>query len=108
VHRGEYLINDTVFARPAVAGRVLKEFRGFAVYGQEAGPLFAPFTPREREVLDHIAEGMTNRQVADALGISEQTVKNHVSSILRKLSLNDRTQAVVYAIRQGWVRLEDG
>jgi DNA-binding NarL/FixJ family response regulator len=108
VHRGEYLINDTVFARPAVAGRVLKEFRGFAVYGQEAGPLFAPLTPREREVLDHIAEGMTNRQVADALGISEQTVKNHVSSILRKLSLNDRTQAVVYAIRQGWVRLEDG
>jgi DNA-binding NarL/FixJ family response regulator len=107
VHLGEYLINATVFAKPAVASRVLKEFRGLAVYGQQAGPLFAPLSPRELEVLDNIAEGM-NRQVADALGISEQTVKNHVSSILRKLSLNDRTQAVVYAIRQGWVRLEVG
>ena len=98
---GEYLINDKVFSKPAVASRVLKEFRELAVYGQEAAPIFAPLSPREVEILDNIAQGMTNKQVAYALSISEQTVKNHMSSILRKLSVNDRTQAVVYAMRQG-------
>jgi DNA-binding NarL/FixJ family response regulator len=104
---GEYLINDKVFARPAVASRVLKEFRELAVYGQEAAPIFAPLSPREVEILDNIAQGMTNKQVAYALSISEQTVKNHMSSILRKLSVNDRTQAVVYAMRQGWIKMPE-
>ena len=103
VNNGEYLINDKVFARPAVASRVLKEFRELAVYGQEAAPIFAPLSPREVEILDNIAKGMTNKQVAYSLSISEQTVKNHMSSILRKLSVNDRTQAVVYAMKQGWI-----
>ncbi len=107
VTHGEYLINDKVFARPAVASRVLKEFRELAVYGQEAAPIFAPLSPREVEILDNIAQGMTNKQVAYALSISEQTVKNHMSSILRKLSVNDRTQAVVYAMRQGWIRMPE-
>ena len=107
VNNGEYLINDKVFARPAVASRVLKEFRELAVYGQEAAPIFAPLSPREVEILDNIAQGMTNKQVAYALSISEQTVKNHMSSILRKLSVNDRTQAVVYAMRQGWIRMPE-
>ena len=104
---GEFLINDKVFAKPAVASRVLKEFRELAVYGQEAAPIFAPLSPREVEILDNIAQGMTNKQVAYALSISEQTVKNHMSSILRKLSVNDRTQAVVYAMRQGWIRMPE-
>jgi len=104
---GEYLINDKVFAKPAVASRVLKEFRELAVYGQDAAPIFAPLSPREVEILDNIAQGMTNKQVAYALSISEQTVKNHMSSILRKLSVNDRTQAVVYAMRQGWIRMPE-
>ena len=107
VNTGEYLINDKVFAKPAVASRVLKEFRELAVYGQEAAPIFAPLSPREVEILDNIAQGMTNKQVAYALSISEQTVKNHMSSILRKLSVNDRTQAVVYAMRQGWIRMPE-
>jgi DNA-binding NarL/FixJ family response regulator len=107
VFAGEYLINDKVFAKPAVASRVLKEFRELAVYGQEAAPIFAPLSPREVEILDNIAQGMTNKQVAYALSISEQTVKNHMSSILRKLSVNDRTQAVVYAMRQGWIRMPE-
>jgi len=107
VFNGEYLINDKVFAKPAVASRVLKEFRELAVYGQEAAPIFAPLSPREVEILDNIAQGMTNKQVAYALSISEQTVKNHMSSILRKLSVNDRTQAVVYAMRQGWIRMPE-
>ncbi|MDQ3870525.1 MAG: response regulator transcription factor [Chloroflexota bacterium] len=107
VGNGEYLINDKVFAKPSVASRVLKEFRELAVYGQEAAPIFAPLSPREVEILDNIAQGMTNKQVAYALSISEQTVKNHMSSILRKLSVNDRTQAVVYAMRQGWIRVPE-
>ena len=107
VNQGEYLINDKVFARPSVANRVLKEFRELAVYGQEAAPIFAPLSPREVEILDNIAKGMTNKQVAYALSISEQTVKNHMSSILRKLSVNDRTQAVVYAMKQGWIRIPE-
>jgi DNA-binding NarL/FixJ family response regulator len=107
VRAGEYLINDKVFSRPTVASRVLKEFRELAVYGQEAAPIFAPLSPREVEILDNIAKGMTNKQVAYALSISEQTVKNHMSSILRKLSVNDRTQAVVYAMKQGWIRIPE-
>jgi DNA-binding NarL/FixJ family response regulator len=107
VAAGEYLINDKVFSKPAVASRVLKEFRELAVYGQEAAPVFAPLSPREVEILDNIAQGMTNKQVAYALSISEQTVKNHMSSILRKLAVNDRTQAVVYAMRQGWIRMPE-
>jgi DNA-binding NarL/FixJ family response regulator len=107
VRNGEYLINDKVFSRPSVASRVLKEFRELAVYGQEAAPIFAPLSPREVEILDNIAKGMTNKQVAYALSISEQTVKNHMSSILRKLSVNDRTQAVVYAMKQGWIRIPE-
>ena len=107
VSAGEFLINDKVFSKPAVASRVLKEFRELAVYGQEAQPIFAPLSPREVEILDNIAQGMTNKQVAYALSISEQTVKNHMSSILRKLAVNDRTQAVVYAMRQGWIRMPE-
>jgi len=107
VSAGEYLINDKVFSKPTVASRVLREFRELAIYGQEAAPIFAPLSPREVEILDNIAQGMTNKQVAYALSISEQTVKNHMSSILRKLSVNDRTQAVVYAMRQGWIRMPE-
>jgi DNA-binding NarL/FixJ family response regulator len=107
VSNGEYLINDKVFSQPAVASRVLKEFRELASYGQEAAPIFAPLSPREVEILDNIAQGMTNKQVAYQLSISEQTVKNHMSSILRKLSVNDRTQAVVYAMRQGWIKMPE-
>jgi DNA-binding NarL/FixJ family response regulator len=107
VSGGEFLINDKVFAKPNVASRVLKEFRELAVYGQEAQPIFAPLSPREVEILDNIAQGMTNKQVAYALSISEQTVKNHMSSILRKLAVNDRTQAVVYAMRQGWIKMPE-
>ncbi len=107
VSAGEYLINDKVFSKPTVASRLLREFRELSIYGQEAAPIFAPLSPREVEILDNIAQGMTNKQVAYALSISEQTVKNHMSSILRKLSVNDRTQAVVYAMRQGWIRMPE-
>ncbi len=101
---GQFSINERVFSRPAVATKVLAEFRELSVYGPGSAHVFAPLSPREVQILDNIAQGMTNKEVAYALAISEQTVKNHMSSILRKLSVNDRTQAVVYAIRQGWIK----
>jgi len=104
VRSGQFVINEKIFSRPAVASRVLAEFRELSVYGPGSARVFAPLSPREVQILDSIAQGRTNKEVAYALAISEQTVKNHMSSILRKLSVNDRTQAVVYAIRQGWIK----
>lgn len=104
VRAGQFVINEKIFSRPAVASRVLAEFRELSVYGPGATRVFAPLSPREVQILDSIAQGRTNKEVAYALAISEQTVKNHMSSILRKLAVNDRTQAVVYAIRQGWIK----
>ena len=104
VRAGEFIINEKVFTRPAVASKVLAEFRELSVYGSGAAKIFSPLSPREAQILDSIAQGRTNKEVAYALAISEQTVKNHMSSILRKLSVNDRTQAVVYAMRQGWIK----
>ncbi len=108
VARGEYVINDVVLEEPRVASRVLTQFRNLpqAVSATPEAPDFPIFTPlsdREIEVLERIAAGGSNKEIADSLGISTQTVKNHISSILRKLSLNDRTQAVLFALRRGWI-----
>jgi two-component system response regulator DegU len=62
-----------------------------------------PLTKREAEVLRLMTEGKSNRAISEYLIISEKTVKNHVSSILQKMNVNDRTQAVLMAIKQGWV-----
>jgi DNA-binding NarL/FixJ family response regulator len=58
-------------------------------------------TPREREVLALLADGQSNREIARSLGVTEKTVKTHVSSVLSKLGVADRTQAAVLAVRQG-------
>ncbi len=68
---------------------------------------FVPLSPREMEILRYVTQGKTNKQIAQSLGISHQTVKNHVSSILTKLDVEDRTQAAIYAMRRGWVRIDD-
>jgi DNA-binding NarL/FixJ family response regulator len=103
VHQGEYIINEMVLTRPKVAERVLKQFQSLSLMGTALERLTAPVTSRELEVLDYVAHGYSNKQVAYKLGISEQTIKNHMSSILRKLDANDRTQAVVLAIHYGWI-----
>ncbi|MEW9502272.1 response regulator [Jeotgalibacillus marinus] len=63
-------------------------------------------TKRECEVLQMLADGKSNRGIGEGLYISEKTVKNHVSNILQKMNVNDRTQAVVTAIKNGWVELQ--
>ena len=104
---GEYLINESVLTRPLVASRVLKQFRDLSMTEQGTEPIYVPLSAREIEVLDYIARGNSNKEIARALKISDQTVKNHITSILRKLAVNDRTQAVVYAIRRGWIKMAD-
>ena len=105
VARGEYVINDMV-EKPKVASRVLSQFRNLPQDYDASDADFALYnklSEREIEVLERIAAGGSNKDIADSLGISTQTVKNHISSILRKLSLNDRTQAVIMALRRGWI-----
>ena len=101
--RGEYPINDSVMTRPSVAKHVLNEFQSLASLGNNMETIVAPLTVRERQILNHIANGNTNKQIARLLSISEQTIKNHVSAILRKLNANDRAHAVVLAIRHGLI-----
>jgi DNA-binding NarL/FixJ family response regulator len=66
---------------------------------------FQPLSKREMQVLQCVTSGNSNKEIAQELNISHQTVKNHVTAILRKLDVDDRTQAAVFAIRQGWVNL---
>ena len=103
LHHGELVISDKVLTRPKVAERVLKQFQDLSLMGVAMEALTAPLTPRELEVLSYVAHGYINKQIAHKLGISEQTIKNHMSSILSKLDANDRTQAVVLAMHYGWI-----
>jgi DNA-binding NarL/FixJ family response regulator len=105
VHQGEYVVSDSVLERPQVTARVLKQFRDLEASQEAVEPLFVPLSTREVEILDYIAHGQSNRNIARLLEISDQTVKNHITSILRKLAVNDRTQAVIYALRNNWIKL---
>lgn len=104
VANGEHPINESLTNRPKVAEHVLQQFQELTSR-DEAGPFISPLTPREIEILEYIAQGYLNKQIAAELGISEQTIKNHVTSILRKLNANARTEAVVVAIKQGLIKL---
>lgn len=106
--RGEYVINEQLLSKPYVAARVLDQFRSNTMGEPNLNAEFMPLTDRELEILKKVSDGMTNAEIGYALGISAQTVKNHVTSILRKLAVNDRTQAVVTALRRGWLSIDDG
>jgi NarL family two-component system response regulator LiaR len=93
------------FLHPRVATRVVQELREER---KDIPNVFNDLTDRELEVLRLIAQGNANAAIAQALGISEQTVKGHVSNILGKLQLSDRTQAAVYAWEQGVVQRKRG
>jgi DNA-binding NarL/FixJ family response regulator len=95
---------NTIIA-PDLAQKMLRTFEG----GRPGSPQLAPppLTERELEVIKALAQGMSDRQIASSLGISEKTVRNHTSNIYRKLHIFDRTQAVIYAVREGVIDVRD-
>jgi DNA-binding NarL/FixJ family response regulator len=107
VSAGNFVIGDDVMAKPQVASWLIKQFEELAVFDESPSEMFAPLSTREMSILKLIARGASNKEIARELSISRQTVKNHMSSILRKLAVNDRTQAAVLALRRGWIPLED-
>lgn len=88
---------------PTIAQKVLRQFA--ALPGKQA-PFADGLTPREQGVLRLIAEGRSNKDIARELCLSEKTVKNHIANIFAKLHVYDRTQAMLYAIRKGLVKIE--
>ena len=90
VARGESLLD------PAVTARVLERLRN---PHPDADDPLADLSPQERRILDHIAEGLTNRQIGEAMFLAEKTVKNYVSNLLAKLGMARRTEAAAYAAR---------
>ena len=94
VHGGEALLH------PAATATVMRELADHAEPADEAD---LGLTGREREVLALVARGLPNKLIAHELGIAEKTVKTHMSSILAKLGVTDRTQAALLAVRRGWV-----
>jgi two-component system response regulator DegU len=107
VSEGNYVFTDHVFDRRELEAWVQEQIEGARRSYSEPGSPFHPLSEREMEVLSCVVHGMSNKEVANLLGISHQTVKNHVTAILRKFGVEDRTQAVVYALKRGWVNLKD-
>ena len=108
VARGFYIVGDQVFDAEGLddwLSRGVEAVRRPHLDGDIEA--FTPLSPREMEILQYVTRGMSNKEIAAKLGISHQTVKNHMTAILHKLDVEDRTQAAVYALRHGWVRLQD-
>ncbi|HSV72293.1 MAG TPA: response regulator transcription factor [Chthonomonadales bacterium] len=97
-HRGEGYLS------PALVTRVVREFASMARIGQQSRALLAELSKRELEVLELVGRGLRNREIAAKLYVAERTVKNHVSNILAKLQVNDRTAAAIVAQRHGLAR----
>jgi len=103
VSRGERPIQQAFTTRQKVALQVLQKFQELSWKSDISD--HSPLTDRETEILQFVAQGYLNKQIALQLGISEQTIKNHVTSILRKLNASARTEAVVLAIKQGLITI---
>jgi two-component system response regulator DegU len=108
---GEYPVNEKLATRPVVARPAVGQFQAVASAGKIMDCMTTPLTQRETQILNYVASGYSNKLISHVLGISEQTIKNHVSAILCRLGANCRAHAVVLAMRNGWLsterRLED-
>ena len=100
---GENLLRAEMLARPELARRLRAELRLPGESSGGEGPM--PLSTRELAVLDCVAHGFSNKEIADELFVSEQTVKNHMTSVLRKLNATDRVGAILHAVRQGWMEV---
>ncbi|MCX7607720.1 MAG: response regulator transcription factor [Anaerolineales bacterium] len=103
---GNYVLQGQVFSPKEFMVWLNQQMGKNRPLYSEPGSPFHPLSDREMEVLTCMVKGMSNKEIALALKISHQTVKNHVTSILRKFNVEDRTQAVVYALKHGWVNLQ--
>jgi DNA-binding NarL/FixJ family response regulator len=103
VAEGDDQLKDELTGRPDLVGRIIDDVRDAIAVDEPANPL----TDRETEVLALVAGGLRNREIAVELGLSTQTVKNHLSAILHKLGAPNRTRAVMYAVRHGWLVIGD-
>ena len=103
--QGVYIIGDSEFTKQNLAVWIEEQTRGSNLFICDTIDSFQPLSAREVDVLKLVSQGYSNKEIAVELGISQQTVKNHVTSILHKLGVEDRTQAVLYAMKRGWVRL---
>jgi len=108
IQEGKYVVAEQVFSREELDLWINKQVANsnHRSYSDPGTP-FHPLSKREMEVLSCVVRGMSNKEIALLLGISHQTVKNHVTAILRKFGVEDRTQAVVYALKRGWVQLNE-
>ena len=105
---GLYIIDDRRMDKQELEAWINTNIEAIAgPYMVDADEHFIPLSPREMEILQFVTQGLSNKEIANRLSISQQTVKNHMTSILRKLNVEDRTQAAVTALRRGWVRLRD-
>lgn len=102
---GECPLADILAADPELARRSLDELRRLALLAPEPEPVLAPLTRRELEVLAAAASGASSRSIAGRLGISERTVEHHLASARARLGADDRTGAVIAALRADWIRL---
>ena len=107
VAEGKYVMGEEVFNRRELEQWLEDQMDGARRSYSEPGSPYHPLSDREMEVLACVVRGLSNKEIAALLGISHQTVKNHVTAILRKFGVEDRTQAVVYALKRGWVTLKD-
>jgi two-component system response regulator DegU len=105
--KGKFVIGNELFDAEELENWLRPDSDAEASFYSEFSEAYEPLSKREMEVLGQLTKGMSNKEIATALGISHQTVKNHVTSILRKLNVEDRTQATLYALKRGWVRLQD-
>lgn len=121
IHAIRSVVEGYAYIHPKVSGKLINQLRRMTYLDQtglvqKSEPTIegaeyvsntaeSPLTRREAEVLRLMAEGKNNKTIAESLYISEKTVKNHVSSILQKLDVDDRTQAVINSIKRGWVRI---
>jgi len=104
---GQFVFGARVFSRRELDDWLISRTEGARRSYSEPGNPFHPLSDREMEVLRCVVRGMSNKEIANLLEISHQTVKNHVTSILRKFGVDDRTQAVIYSLKRGWVTLKD-
>lgn len=107
VDEDKYMIYNSVMTKADAFRWILKQVEDLTIASDPDQDAFAPLSSREMEILSLTTRGASNKEIATLLNISRQTVKNHMSSVLRKLGVEDRTQAAVLALRRGWVRLED-